>query len=98
LVIKTPFYVQPIGENTDTAKSRSPQLSVPFFPKAAIITWQHTLQSAQAGLLTRFTFCGLPILQRLVAGGKQWQYRMQKVVLMKHTASGNVPDSHRVPF
>jgi hypothetical protein len=57
-----------------------------FFPKAAIST------IPKAGLLTRFTFCGLPIILLTVA------WRIQKAFLKKLTASGNVPDLHRVPF
>lgn len=62
-------------------------LTIPvlLIPKAAINNL------TKAGLLTRFTFCGLPV------PNEQW-LEVTKGCVMKLTASGNVRDSHPVPF
>jgi len=64
-----------------------PDFTCAFIPESSVNN-----KIPKAGLLTRFAFCGLPILIRTVA------LAVQKSCILKLTASGNVQDFHLIPF
>jgi len=75
-------------KKADIHEEAAPSLTCAFLPESS--DKFPTCVGLKAGLLTRFTFCGLPVARTVAM-------RIQKAI-KKLTASGNVRDSHPVPF